>query len=209
MTHLTFEYFFNQPLNKDDIPKSVTHLIFGYHFNQPLKKDDIPNSVTHLIFGHDFNQHLDKNVISNSVTHLTFGENFNQPLEKNVIPKSVTNLTFGYKFNQNLDDNNLPKSIIEILFFGNKPYSLLKSKDRLTGNILYNGYNYNYHYNDNLIICGIDKNLFDEKILVFTPDKFIGNTILRELTEKVFHPNRLLKLCDKYNIGFYELMDIY
>jgi hypothetical protein len=95
------------------------------------------------------------------------------------------------------------------LFFGNKSCPLPKPKNKLIGNILYNGYNYNYHYNDNLIIRDTDKNLFDEKILDFVPKKYFGNVILQELTEKVFHPNRLLKLCDKYNIGFDELMDIY
>jgi hypothetical protein len=60
-----------------------------------------------------------------------------------------------------------------------------------------------------LIICDFDKDLFDEKISVFTSEKYFGNIILRELTEKVFNPNRLLKLCDKYNIGFDELMEIY
>jgi type I site-specific restriction-modification system R (restriction) subunit len=39
--------------------------------------------------------------------------------------------------------------------------------------------------------------------------KLIGNIILKELTEKVFHPNRLLKICDTYNINFEQLMDIY
>jgi hypothetical protein len=113
-------------------------------------------------------------------------------------------------FNQQLDNNNLPKSIIEILLIGNRRYSFSKLKNILVGNIIYNEhhYHYNYHY-DNLIIRDTDKNLFDDKILDFTPDKFIGNTILRELTEKVFQPERLLKLCDKYNIGFDELMEIY
>jgi hypothetical protein len=104
------------------------------------------------------------------------------------------------------------QNIIEILFYGKKPYSLLKlkSKDILLGNIIYiEDNNYYYYYNENLIIRNTDKNLFDEKISVFTSEKFIGNTILRELTEIVFHPNRLLKLCDEYNIGFDELMDSY
>ena len=176
-------------MNKDDIPNSVTHLTFGYNFNQPLKKDDIPNLVTHLTFDYDFNQ----------------------PLKKGDIPESVTHLFFNELFNQPLDDNNLPKNIIEVWFFGKMPYSLSIPKNIFLGNIIYNEYNNHtyYYYNDNLIIWDLDKNLFDKKISVFTSEKYIGNIILQELTQKVFHPNRLLKICDKYNIGFDELIEIY
>jgi hypothetical protein len=44
VTHLTFDYHFNQIENK--IPSSVTHLTFGYNYNQSIKA--IPTSVTHL-----------------------------------------------------------------------------------------------------------------------------------------------------------------
>ena len=40
-------------------------------------------------------------------------------------------------------------------------------------------------------------------------NKLIGRIILKELTEKVFHPNRLLKLCSDYNIDFDELVSLY
>jgi hypothetical protein len=43
----------------------------------------------------------------------------------------------------------------------------------------------------------------------FKKDKLIGNIILKELTEKVFHPNRLLKICNQYNIEFDKLLEIY
>ena len=33
-------------------------------------------------------------------------------------------------------------------------------------------------------------------------DKLIGNIILKELTEKVFSPERLIKICDDYNMEF-------
>ena len=30
-----------------------------------------------------------------------------------------------------------------------------------------------------------------------------------ELAAYVFHPDRLIKICEKYNIDFYDLMEIY
>ncbi len=33
----------------NNLPNSITHLTFDYEFNQPL--DNLPNSVIHLIFG--------------------------------------------------------------------------------------------------------------------------------------------------------------
>jgi hypothetical protein len=36
-----------------------------------------------------------------------------------------------------------------------------------------------------------------------------GRLIMKELFEKVFHPSRLLNICNKYNIDFIDLMDIY
>ena len=43
---------FNDPL--PELHDSVTHLTFGYRFNQPLEVGVIPNSVTNLAFGTDF-----------------------------------------------------------------------------------------------------------------------------------------------------------
>jgi len=111
ITHLTFGYYFNQPIN-DAIPSSVTHLTFGGHFNQPIN-DAIPSSVTHLIFGWNFNQPIN-DAIPSSVTHLTFGYSFNQPIN-DAIPSSVTHLTFDYYFNQSINDA-IPSSITHLTF---------------------------------------------------------------------------------------------
>ncbi len=34
-------------------------------------------------------------------------------------------------------------------------------------------------------------------------------TFNKELVAKIFHPNRLLKICSTYNIDFIDLVDIY
>jgi hypothetical protein len=39
--------------------------------------------------------------------------------------------------------------------------------------------------------------------------ELFGKVIFQELTEKVFHPNRLLNICKLYNIEFDKLMEIY
>jgi len=36
-----------------------------------------------------------------------------------------------------------------------------------------------------------------------------NKTILQELVSKVFHPDRMLKMCDTYGIKFDDLLDIY
>ena len=40
-------------------------------------------------------------------------------------------------------------------------------------------------------------------------DTLKGKIIMKELVEKVFHPDRLLNICTTYNIDFIDLMDIY
>ena len=46
----------NESLKVGDILESVSHLTFGYGFNQPLQFHSIPDSVTHLEFSYEFNQ---------------------------------------------------------------------------------------------------------------------------------------------------------
>jgi len=137
--HLTFDYYFNQPINNcvpnsvthltfggkfnqqinSCIPDSVTHLTFGDHFNQPIN-GCIPESVTHLTFGHDFNRQIN-GCIPESVTHLTFGFHFNRAIN-GCIPDSVTHLTFGWVFNQSID--SIPNSLVNISLHGNYKHEI-------------------------------------------------------------------------------------
>jgi hypothetical protein len=54
ITHLTFDYDYNQPTNQ--LPSSITHLTFGYCYNQP--STDLLSCITHLTFGCWYNQPL-------------------------------------------------------------------------------------------------------------------------------------------------------
>ena len=42
-----------------------------------------------------------------------------------------------------------------------------------------------------------------------TKNKLIGHIILEDLTKKVFHPKRLMKISNDYNIDFDDLVSIY
>ena len=70
-----YKYFIDDIPIQNDIPNLVTHLTFGYLFNQPLEKDDIPNTVTHLTFGYMFNQLLNKDDIpKKAICHLNVAD---------------------------------------------------------------------------------------------------------------------------------------
>jgi hypothetical protein len=206
VTNLTFGFYFNQPLKKGNIPNMVSYLRFGTSFNQPLKEGDIPNNVTNLIFGHTFNQMLKKNDIPNSVIHLTFGSCFNQMLQKDDIPNSVTHLTFGEYFNQELNDY-ISNHLIELVIPLNYTMSKLKSnKDILIGYLKNNDISYHEY---NFRINFYEKISIHNHILHIDVNKLHGRIILKELVEKVFHPSRLLKISNKYNIDFIDLIEIY
>ncbi len=180
--HFTFNL--NIPFKEGDIPNSVTHLTFGYNFNQPLKKDDIPNSVTHLTFGYCFNQALKEGDIPNSVTHLTFGFNFNQQLINDILPLKllilILNNTYSYKTD---------------IKFANVLY--LNNTQKI--NINESLYNFNKDTLDN-----IDN--YINNIIVSHKNKF--KSYFNELMEKVYSPERLSRIADKYNIDFIDLIDI-
>ena len=200
VVYLTFGSRFNQELKKDDIPNSITHLTFGCYFNKKLKKDDIPNSVTHLTFGSLFNQELKKDDIPNSVTHLTFGYKFNQTLKKDDIPNSVTHLTFGYRFDKELNKNNLPNKLIEIIFM-NQQYDTI-SLENENYIVLKFDYLNGYFVNKDFKMEFNKKLEFNNYIedLKIKKENLYGNIILEELVKKVFHPNKINILLQKYNV---------
>ena len=211
VTHLKFGTCFNQPLKYEHIPNSVTHLNFGICFNQSLKEGDIPHSVTHLTFGNAFNQPLKKGDIPNSVTHLKFSWKFNQLLKEGDIPDSVTHLTFDKDFNQELNDKNIPKNLIEIILLNkNYDFNKLKINKNIIVFLLNDDYYLYWNTNNNIKIKyrkKSDLTMYIEQNLI--KDKLIGNIILKELTEKVFAPNRLLNICNTYNVDFDKLLEIY
>lgn len=136
LTHLIFEFRFNEPVDQLCLPSSLTHLKFGDRFNQPVDNLRLPSSLTHLTFGcrcAEFNQPVDNLRLPPSLLHLEFGYNFNQPIDKLILPESLIRLTFGAYFNQCLDNVKFPSSL-RLLYLGgyNLPVDNLRFPESLT-----------------------------------------------------------------------------
>jgi len=97
LTHITFDYEFNKPLN--NLPSSCSHLTFDGKFNQSV--DNLPLSIRVIVFGDYFDKPIND---LPQVTHLTFGCDFNHPIDD--LPRSLISLKLGMRFNKPL--KNLP-----------------------------------------------------------------------------------------------------
>ena len=136
--------------------------------------------------------------------NINFDTNFIINDINETIPNSVIYLTFGKNFNQKLN-YFITDNLIELLLPNNYTENYLNlNKNILIGyidnehNILYVKYNIKLNYGE--------KKEFDNCILNI---ELKGKLIMKELVEKVFHPNRLFKICNSYKIEFIELIDIY
>jgi len=237
LTHLTFGQIFNQPLEPYCIPESVIQLYFGDNFDQEINENTLPRNIEYLSLG-GFNKIISKNVIPESVKHLKMTKyneilnkeilplnivslnlySYNQELTKDSLPNNIKQLIFGINYDKEINLNDLPDSLIEILFDSdNEKYGLngtnisqlLNKNNILVGyfdnkyvryhniDIKYDlNYDLKYRHHVNKFIENIEKNLF-------------GQIIKQELIEKVLEPNRLSKICDKYNITFQNLIKNY
>jgi len=69
----------------ETLPPTLTHLTFGYWFDQPLDNVTFPLTLTHLTFGNWFNQPLDNVTLPST---LTLSEQYNRSLD--CLPSHVT-----------------------------------------------------------------------------------------------------------------------
>jgi len=86
------------------------------------------------------------------------------------------------------------------------------NKNILIGRFIYdyhNGNNYILYEKYNIKINNNHKIIFDDYILKLNLNKLKGKIIMKELVEKVFHPERLFNISNKYDIDFIDLIDIY
>lgn len=118
LTHLEFGYMFNRPLDHSSLPLRLTNLDLGPRFNRPLPPGLLPITLTHLTFGTDFNQTLYEGCLPPRLTYLYFGADFNQPLAKGCLPPLLTYLNFGSGFCQSLPNGVLPPLLIHLRFCG-------------------------------------------------------------------------------------------
>jgi hypothetical protein len=110
--NITFGDIFDQPLEKDTLPKSLTSLTFGINFDQPLKEEYFPSNLTQLTFGEEFNQPIKERYLPSNLTQLTFGTCFNQPIKEGDIPSNLTKLKIHRRYANILLSRNL-----DICFF--------------------------------------------------------------------------------------------
>ena len=132
LTHLTINNLNDLELYKSNKSSSLTHLTFGYKFNHPVEELILPQSLTHLTFGSRFNQPVNNIHLPSSLTHLKFGQDFNRPVEELILPSSLTHLEFGACFNQPVYDLQLPSSLIHLKFgiWFHQPVAHLQSTNR-------------------------------------------------------------------------------
>ncbi len=232
VTSLHLGYYFDQELEVGSIPNSVKILHMGFKFNRKLTVGIIPNSVEILHLGGYFNHSFEYGIIPNSVVFLVLSIMFNQIIKPGDIPNSVIYLYFGTYFSKVINDENIPKSVrhINLILLNHIKIDInaFKYIDSIFISMnLYEIINIEKlkEMNKNILIC-LHNSILDKCICVSTyleigindkynvdktinKNKLIGKVIYKELTEKIFSPNRLIKICGDYNIELYELLNIY
>jgi hypothetical protein len=109
-----------------------------------------------------------------------------------------------------LNDDNLPNNLLTLTLENTYTHSI--NSNIIIFKIIDDFYTEYHCKNTNLIYqyqTDIIKKIIDYIEEYFIKNKLIGQIIFKELTEKIFHPTRLLNICDMYNIEFDQLMEIY
>ena len=116
----------NQKYDLTSIPRCIEHIQFGKYFNQRIEKDDLPDRLLSLTF-HDgkldndffrnhYNQPIEKNVLSITLQSIRFGGAYNQSIEKDVLPQGLQSLEFGWSFKQKIEKDVLPHGLYTLIF---------------------------------------------------------------------------------------------
>ncbi len=222
---------FNQPLEENTFPESVIIICFGFYFNKSLhtlnNKRVLPNSLLYLSLDCCFNQKLEIGNLNDGLKCLELGYSYLHQIMPNTIPKTVLYFKIGLLYRHIIDDTMLPPNLIELciekrfdtrFIKTDKNFLIVKYDDVLSYSdaceIDFNSYHYTNQnvYNmeksdDFQISSDYLKNIFNSHIVKITRDKLIGNIIFKELTEKVFDPKRLVKICKKYDIEFAKYIE--
>ena len=208
--HLVFGSLFNQELKPNVLPKYLNKLVFGKEFNQNIDYYVLPLGLKYLTFGYKFNNFIRNGVIPNTVIYLTFGYYFsNTNLEKKSIPDSVKYLLFYSEYDTY--EIYFPKNLKFILLGGSDEYSLKNiDQTKYIGCYMY------FHDRSTDLSSIIDNNFYIkividdvkykihishlEKIIEKVERNLFMSTIFKELTEKLYHPSRLERYLEKYDI---------
>lgn len=202
VTHLELGYPLINEINSESIPNSVTYLKLYDYYNYPLKKGDIPNSVKYLTLSFFYNGPINNEIIPYGVIEITFGQSCYTQIKKGDLPESIKKITINNPHYNEIDTNDLPSNLYEIIVDSKYSRKIINHNNILIGRkktysefkiIKYDNINIT-KYNDNIDYFNI---------------KLIGKIIYEELVKKIFHPKRLLKICDTYNIELIDLVELY
>eukprot|EP01132_Coremiostelium_polycephalum_P007824 gene7824-9635_t len=122
LTHLVFDFYYNQRFLKGSLPESLEYLEFkGNEFNQPIEKDTLPKGLLVLKFGSNFNQPIEKDTLPSGLVELRFGFHFCQSLEIGSIPDRLITLELGSKFR--CQRGLIPESVKTLIWNSTGPIS--------------------------------------------------------------------------------------
>lgn len=187
---------FNNNIEENELPNSITHLDLGYHFNKSFK--NIPNSITHLSICRKFNKNIIE--IPNNVKYIKIDKFNINIINKLCLFDQLIEIIIIYDYDMRYNDDDNIDKIEEI----NNPNNIIIK-------IQYSGFsnNTNSFYKFNNYKLNYDNNNIKKIKKIINREKLIGKIILKELVEKVFHPDRLIKISQQYNIELFDLVDLY
>ncbi len=238
LTKLTIYNFNNNTIPLDAYPSKLTHLhvfIKMKRSNEELKINLFPNTLTHLHIDGVIQQTIKAGHIPSSVIDLSFDItyywlSFNSIIEDNALPEGLINLNLGYVFSKKININNC-NNLVQINISEHNNYiqnnNLIIIRNKVRNNLLHNTYHINnmkytiHNIESRTISCLQDRytkihneyimndvfsNIYKYKNVV---KQFKNRELHRLLAEIVFHPKRLLKICDDYDVDFTDLVSIY
>ncbi|KAN0034850.1 hypothetical protein ACTFIV_001383 [Dictyostelium citrinum] len=113
LTILEFDFYFNQSLDVNILPKSLKVLKLGYYFNQIINENVLPKSLEKIVFQNKFNQSLKYLPQSIKVIKFSYQSNFDQKIYE--LPTSLTKLSLPAKYDMTLlKDSVLSNSLLKL-----------------------------------------------------------------------------------------------
>ena len=239
ITNLIIHNFNNNTIPLDGYPSKLTHLhvfIKLLRSNEELKINLFPNTLTHLHIDGNSNHTIKPGHIPYSVIDLSFDVtyhcmSFNSIIEDNALPEDLINLNLGYSFSQKININNC-NNLVQINI--NEYYSkyiqnnnLIIIQNKIRNNNLFNTYHinnmkYTIQNGNSKIISSLHDRISRVNNEYFLKDVFSNmykhTNVMKQLKNRelqrllaiiVFNPNRLLKICDVYDVEFSDLVSIY
>ena len=201
---------FNRSIFCNVLPKNLKYLEFGWYFNKDIVIGSLPQGLKSLILSYSFNGNLNiKNIPKNlSRIHIN-NENYSGIIDKNL---NLTELLLPRNYVDNMPHINTMNILYLIKF-----YVLLERENIHNHNNEYSYYDdeylcdnsyYEYNLNGKNYLFDFDEyKKIDEYIMNF---EYIKNKLFfKELSCKVFSPNRLFNIASIYGIEETDINELY